>query len=370
MRPADWSWRAAEPARSPTLPGMAAPGDRSRRVLASVWLLVGGAMVAVPVWLGWTRWQPILTGHPLMLVLSVGCGLLGFVALAWAVASLVLGDRSDGDEARARTAQQRSRRAKGRIALAVPALLVCALLVGSLAWSRPFPAAPVALEAMRSEGDVRVSDRLTWFEMAPTARDDDDQVVRPATGLVLVPGGRVDPRAYAPVLRPLARAGYLVTVLKEPLGISVVDPGHSARVMAAHPEIAQWVVAGHSLGGVTAASFVDAHPEAGSARVAGLVLWASYPADALERTDLAVTSVSAELDGLSTPAKVEAAKIKLPPDTTYVVVPGAVHSWFGDYGDQPGDGTPTGDRVEAQAQITRATQAVLAAVTPKPAKKK
>jgi hypothetical protein len=349
---------------------MARTGDHSRRVLATIWLLVGAAMVLVPAWLGWTRWQPILTGHPLTLVLSIACGLLGFVALAWAVASLVLGDRSEDDETRPRTEPQRVRRARLRVALAVPALFLCVLLAGVLAWSRPYPASPVALAAMRSADGVRVSDRLTWFEMASTARGADDRVVRPRTGLVFVPGARVDPRAYAHVLRPLAQAGYLVTVLKEPFGISFVDAGHPKRVMAAHPEIAQWVVAGHSLGGVTASSFADAHPVVGDAPVAGLVLWASYPARRLERADLTVTSVSAERDGLSTPAKVEESKSKLPPDATYVVVPGAVHSWFGDYGLQAGDGTPTGDRAEAQTQITKATRTVLAAVTPKPAKKK
>jgi hypothetical protein len=348
---------------------MARTGERSRRLLALIWLVVGAAMVAVPVWLGWTRWQPVLTGHPLMLGLGIGCGLVGFVALAWAFASLVLGDRAE-DEDRPLTERQRVRRADRRVALAVPALFVCVLLVVALAWSRPYPASPVAVAAMRSADGVRVSDRLTWFEMTPTARDDDGQEVRPTTGLVFVPGARVDPRAYAHVLRPLARAGYLVAVVKDPFGVAFVDPGHPGRVMRAHPEIAQWVVGGHSLGGVTAASFADEQATPGDAPVAGLVLWASYPAGRLERTDLTVTSISAELDGLSTPAKVDAAKPKLPPATTHVVVPGAVHSWFGDYGDQPGDGTPTGDRAEAQAEITRATRAVLAAVTPKPAKKK
>ena len=52
------------------------------------------------------------------------------------------------------------------------------------------------------------------------------------------------------------------------------------------------------------------------------------------------------------------------------MVPGAVHSYFGDYGDQPGDGVPTADRVKAQAQITKATADLLAAVTPKPKAKK
>lgn len=338
-------------------------------MLALAWLLLGSAMIAVPGWVGWTRWPSLLTGHPLVLGLGIGCALLGFVAVAWAVASLVLGDRSENED-QPRTERQRARRASRRIALAVPTLFVCALLVAALAATRPLPAAPVAVAAMRSQSGIRVADRLTWFELTSTARTDDDRVRRPTTGLVFVPGARVDPRSYAHILRPLAEAGYLVVVLKEPLGLSVLDPGHPERAMRAHPEIAQWVVGGHSLGAVTAASFADATPVVDGARVAGLVLWASYPARRLDRADLAITSVAAELDGLSTTAKVDAAKTKLPPDTTYVVVPGAVHSWFGDYGAQPGDGTPTGNREQAQAQVTEATRAVLAAITPKPPRKK
>ena len=348
---------------------MAKTGDRSRRVLAVIWLLVGAAMVGVPIWLGWTRWQPILVGHPLVLGLSILCGLVGFVALAWAVASLVLGDRSEDDTTGPSAERARAARANRRIALAVPTLFLCVLLVVTLVWSRPLPATEVAVAAMRSGNNVRVSDRLTWYEMASTKRNRADEVIRPTTGLVFVPGGRVDPRAYARILRPLAEAGYLVTVLKEPFGISILDADHPERVIDAHPEIARWVLAGHSLGGVTAAAFADDHPVVGGAPVAGLVLWASYPAGAMTRTDLRVTSISADLDGLTTPADVEEAKDQLPPDTTYVVVPGAVHSFFGDYGPQADDGTPTADRDAAQAEITKATRAVLAAVTPKPKKK-
>ncbi len=348
---------------------MAKTGDRSRRVLAALWLVVGAAMVAVPVWLGVTRWSSILFGHPLMLVLGIASGLLGFVALAWALATLILGDRSD-DEERPRTERGRIRRSSRRVALATPALLVCALLAGALAWSRPFAPVEPALAAMRSGNDVRVSDRLTWYEMTPAADDENGDVVKATTGLVFVPGARVDPRAYAHILRPLVEAGYFVAVLKEPFGLSITDGGHAGRVMEAHPEIARWVVGGHSLGGVSAAAFADSHPEVGGAEVAGLVFYASYPAGKMARTDLEVVSISGELDGLSTPAKVDEAKDEAPADTTYVVVPGAVHSYFGDYGLQPGDGTPTANRTEAQTEITQATQGLLAAVTPKPKPKK
>jgi pimeloyl-ACP methyl ester carboxylesterase len=252
----------------------------------------------------------------------------------------------------------------------VPALFLCVLAVGLLAWARPLPATPTAVAAMRSSDDIRVSDRITWYEMSSVAPDADGQVVKPTVGLVFVPGARVDARAYARVLRPLAAAGYLVTVLKEPFGVAFLDQNHAGTVIRAHPDVTTWVVAGHSLGGVVAASYADSHAVVGSAKVAGLVLYASYPASRLQRTDLAVTSISGERDGLSTPAKVTASKDDVPAASRFVVVPGAVHSYFGDYGVQPGDGTPTSDRVGAQTQITKATAEVLAAVTPKPKPRK
>lgn len=53
-----------------------------------------------------------------------------------------------------------------------------------------------------------------------------------------------------------------------------------------------------------------------------------------------------------------------------MVVEGGIHAFFGDYGDQSGDGTPTIARADAQAQIQKATIALLASLTPKPKKTK
>jgi len=52
------------------------------------------------------------------------------------------------------------------------------------------------------------------------------------------------------------------------------------------------------------------------------------------------------------------------------VIKGAVHSSFGDYGDQPGDGTPTIDRSTAQAEISKATLELMATVAPPPPQEK
>jgi len=69
---------------------------------------------------------------------------------------------------------------------------------------------------------------------------------------------------------------------------------------------------------------------------------------------------------LTTPDDIEASKGKLPPETSYVVINGAVHSSFGDYGDQSGDGTAMIDRSTAQSEITKATLMLLASLAPAP----
>ena len=344
---------------------MGQPGALSRTVLALSWLLLGLAMIAVPSWLGWTRWPAILNGHPAMLIGGIACGLLGFIAVAWSIGTLAIGGRQDRegdpDHPARRTTEQVLRRARRRIILAVPFLVLSFLLVVVLAYARPFVATPTAVAAIRSENDVQFSDRLGWYELVPVRQDSAGEDIKPTTGFVFVPGARIDSRAYAPVLRPLAEAGYLVAVLKEPFGFATLDADHGKKVLDLHPEIAHWVVGGHSLGGTVAAYVADQYE-----LVEGLVLFASYPADPIIREDLIVVSISGTSDGFTTPADIEASKAELPPGTYFVVINGAVHSSFGDYGAQPGDGTPTIDPSVAQTEISDATLALLAAVAPPP----
>jgi Alpha/beta hydrolase family len=350
---------------------MRQPGALSRTVLALIWLMLGIAMAAVAVWLGWTRWPAILNGHPAMLIAGIGCGLFGLIAIAWSIGSLTIGDRQDreGDpeHPRHRTPKQVVRRAHWRIVLAVPLLVLAFLLVVLLVYARPFVATPTATAALRSENSVRIADRPTWYEMIPVREDASGRNIKPTAGLMFTPGARVDSRAYAHVLRPVAESGYLVVVLKEPFGFSLLDADRGRMVLDIHPEINTWVVGGHSLGGTTATMLADRDE-----RVKGLVLFASYPADNVVRTDLAVVSISGTADGFTTPEDIETSKGKLPPNTSYVVINGAVHSSFGDYGDQSGDGTATIDRSAAQSEITSAALTLLASLVspPPPPKKK
>ena len=179
-------------------------------------------------------------------------------------------------------------------------------------------------------------------------------------GVVVQPGARVDPRAYARLWERVSAEGYLVVIVKQPLNIGFLALGAPGGILDDHPEIERWALSGHSLGGVAASEYVADDPD----QVDALVLHASYPLGSLaDRDDLVAASISGSEDGLSTPEDLEASRADLPADTVFTEVEGAVHAFFGDYGEQPGDGTAAIDREDAQEQIVTATLEALGRVS-------
>ena len=317
--------------------GNGAGARTSRRRRAPRFAVVLGlAWLLVPLVLFLLARDTLLAGHPAHLVALATAGLVGVVLLVLS--------RGHDDE------HPPHRRRWGIVLGRVMGVLVSVAVLGGLVWLQPFPATAAGTSAMAGGPAVRVVDAPSGIVLSP--RDE-----RPTRGLVFQPGARVDPRAYVPILTEVSRAGYLVVVVKQPFELALLATGAPANVMARHPEVTRWAVAGHSLGGVAAAEYAAANP----GRVNGLVLWASYPVGSLAaRTDLAVASVSGSRDGFTTPSDVAASRALLPASTAFTVVDGAVHSSFGDYGTQPGDGTPTVDHAEAQRQVVAATTALLA----------
>jgi pimeloyl-ACP methyl ester carboxylesterase len=242
-----------------------------------------------------------------------------------------------------------------------------ALLVGAVgglamvAYFRPFSAQEPALAAMASDGAVRVTETRTRIVLEPTG-------TRSSTGVLFQPGARVEARAYAAVLRPLAEAGHTVVIVQQPLGIAFLATGALDDARAARPDVTGWVIGGHSLGGTVAAIGAEEADDAATARATGLLLYASYPAtDMADSLRARVLSISGTNDGLATPADIEASRADLPDDARFQAIEGAVHAHFGDYGAQRGDGEPTISHDEARTQISNASVqfvAELAAGTP------
>lgn len=291
--------------------------------------LCAAALVLVPA--GMLIGNPaVLRGHPLLPSILVAAVV---VELLWGVLLW-------------RGREVRRRRSALRAAGAWLGRAVVLALVAALAWLNPF--AYQAASAVAAS-EISVAETPTAITMSPVGR----QATR---GLVFYPGAKVEARAYADILRPAVDAGILVVILKEPLNLSLLDGNQARGAMSDNPGITTWAVGGHSLGGVSASSFALNNKD-----VEGLLLFASYPLDSLrDRADLKVLSISGTEDGLSTPGKIDASRQLLPSDAAFLAVQGGNHAYFGDYGEQPGDGEPAVARDVAQKQISSATTAFLA----------
>ena len=220
-------------------------------------------------------------------------------------------------------------------------ILVLAVL-GFVGWaSLAMAPSPEAFGALRPDSQVNVGlDRFITFQPAKK---------KPTTAFVFYPGARVDYRAYAAPLHRIAAEGYLVILLPVRLNLALLDVNAADRAIAAFPAIRHWVVGGHSLGGVAAASYASTHD------VDGLVLWASYPADdSLKNSNVRVLSIYGTQD-ISAPDLFEDKQILLPTGSKSVVILGGNHAQFGDYGPQPGDHEATISRAEQQKQAADAT---------------
>ena len=170
------------------------------------------------------------------------------------------------------------------------------------------------------------------------------------TGLILYPGAKVEPEAYAPLANKIAQAGYEVIITPMPLNFAIFDSNAADEVISKFPNIKNWVISGHSLGGVMAAKYASEN-----SNIKGVIFYASYPqGDELKDSNIEVTSIYGSLDGVADLEKIIGSKDLLPTSTTFVEITGGNHAQFGSYGQQSGDNPA---EISADEQIEKAANA-------------
>ena len=169
------------------------------------------------------------------------------------------------------------------------------------------------------------------------------------TGLIFYPGGKVEYLAYQPLMQAFAAEGILCVLLEMPFNLAVLDVDAADGIQEEFPEIEEWYIGGHSLGGSMAASYVADHTD----EYEGLVLLASYSTAELADSRLNVISIYGSEDKVLNREKYEKNRTNLPADFTEYVIDGGCHAYFGVYGHQDGDGTPT---ISNQQQIELTAQ--------------
>lgn len=170
-------------------------------------------------------------------------------------------------------------------------------------------------------------------------------------GLIFYPGGKVEHRAYEPLLAELAREGILCVLVKMPFNLAVFDRNAADGIQDRYPQIRDWYIGGHSLGGSMAASYLAKHTE----DYKGLILLGSYSTADLSDTDLDVLSVYGSEDQVMNRKKYNENKTNLPGTFTEIVIEGGCHAYFGMYGEQDGDGVPG---ISNREQILLTAQAI------------
>ncbi|MDE7243059.1 MAG: alpha/beta hydrolase [Oscillospiraceae bacterium] len=232
-----------------------------------------------------------------------------------------------------------------RIALVIVLTAVFACIIAFAVYVNIYyHAEPAAVQAMASAETVSVyelMDGVTVF--APE---------EPLAGFIFYPGGKVEPTAYAPLLRTCAERQVLCVLIHMPCNLAVFNVNGADGIQEQFPEIGHWYIGGHSLGGAMAASYAADH----AGQLDGLVLLAAYSTQDLSQSGLAVLSVYGSEDGVLDMEKYEQYRPNLPADATEVVIDGGCHAGFGHYGVQDGDGIPT---ISSDEQILRATDKII-----------
>lgn len=232
-------------------------------------------------------------------------------------------------------------------------IVVVILTLGFVVWANA-AAQPtdVAINALSADEQVVVRQEDGFITFVPVQ-------MRTSTGFIFYPGGRVDYRAYAPVLKMIAEQGYFVALVEVKLNLAFFDINAGDKVIENYPQIDRWAVGGHSLGGVAAAEYAGAHPDL----IRAVAFWASYPADdSLKDSNLLIMSIYGTNDGLASNEEIEKSKALLPAHTQFVSIEGGNHAQFGSYGPQAGDNPATISPVEQWTQVANATVRLLASL--------
>lgn len=234
-----------------------------------------------------------------------------------------------------------SKRFRKRLALCLLALVLLSAIASAVYLSSYYPASESAMRELETNEDsvtIRISkDRIDFIPDEPTA------------GIIFYPGGKVQFEAYVPLLKALAEKNILCVMPKMPGNLAVLDMDAAEGIREVYPQIQDWYLAGHSLGGAVAAEYLFDH----SAGYRGLILLAAYSDKDLTDTSLRVLTIYGSEDCVLNREKLERCRSNLPEDSAEIEIEGGCHAYFGSYGAQDGDGIPAISREE---QISKTVQ--------------
>lgn len=168
--------------------------------------------------------------------------------------------------------------------------------------------------------------------------------------VIFYPGALVEPESYSIWANELAKNGYTVAIAKMPLDLAILSGNRAEKIREDFPD-RDYVIGGHSLGGVMASRYANSNLK--KQQLKGIFYLASYPdkKGALDKSKLPILSITASNDQVLNKKAYESAKQYLPTQTEYVSIEGGNHGGFGSYGEQKGDGKAEITNMDQQTVI-------------------
>lgn len=220
---------------------------------------------------------------------------------------------------------------RGWIPRTVISLLVVVLLIGGIAFLEESYYTPDddLIDSMPATNVKEMTFEVDSMGLEIKAYVPEGEII---AGFVFYPGGMVDFNSYEHLLKSCAQKGILCVIPEMPYNLAVLGPNKAIKAMEFFPEVENWYIGGHSLGGAMASSCAALHPDL----FEGVILLGAYSTNDI--TGFRVLSIYGTNDLVMNRAKYESNIKHLPKNFEEHVIIGGNHAYFGMYGEQDGDG--------------------------------
>ncbi|MGX8693922.1 MAG: alpha/beta hydrolase [Methanobrevibacter sp.] len=166
------------------------------------------------------------------------------------------------------------------------------------------------------------------------------------TALIFYPGAKVEYTSYLPLLMDLSNKGVDCYLVQMPFNLALLGENSADSIIDAG-NYSHYVLAGHSLGGVVASSYIN-HTGKGD----GLILLSAYPSSGVNKPVLSIYGSEDKVLNIESYNKSKG----LAGNFTEFVIAGGNHEQFAYYGEQNGDGIAT---ITPQDQQMQAVEKIL-----------
>ncbi len=229
------------------------------------------------------------------------------------------------------------RKPKNRKWIKVSLISICALIillvVGFFIYAADYYRAEgIAIEVMSGDDNIIVEGNITILSSS----------IPSDTALIFYPGAKVEHIAYLPLLDKLRQNEITCVLVNMPFNMAIFDADAADKVFDKLPDIRNWYIGGHSMGGAMASDYASKHKD----KVKGLILlgayiYGDYPAeDALTVYGTYNSNLEKNINYTE----------------NIVVIEGGNHAQFGNYGKQKGDPDAT---ISANEQQDIAVSAII-----------